>query len=186
MKHLVVGKTKNDVRQGSILGPLLFNIHVYFFTPLKIQTLQVMPMTLQYIQLKKTRLLFTHQEHHQCHFSHGLITTLSKLTMTRVQSFNYLSANITKWSNTLKQFVGNLPTNCLSAFDHFVGLEFKGLSCREPSTTLIDGSSTESNTKGILLRITIVRDWKLNEHVNNLYKKAHAKNLMLFFALRLS
>ena len=25
-----------DVRQGSILGPLLFNIHVYFFTPLKI------------------------------------------------------------------------------------------------------------------------------------------------------
>ena len=27
---------------------------------------------------------------------------------------NPLSANPTKWSNTLKQFVGNLPTNCLS------------------------------------------------------------------------
>ena len=54
-------------------------------------------------------------------------------------------------------------------------LEFKGLSCREPSTTLIDGSSTESNTKGILLRITIVGDWKLNEHVNNLCKKACQK-----------
>ena len=39
---------------------------------------------------------------------------------------NPLSANPTKWSNTLKQFVGNLPTNCLSAFDHFVGLVLKG------------------------------------------------------------
>ena len=38
-----------------------------------------------------------------------------------------LSANPTKWSNTLKEFVGKLPTNCLSVFDHFVGLAFKGL-----------------------------------------------------------
>ena len=38
-----------------------------------------------------------------------------------------LSANPTKWSNTLKQSVGNLPTNCLSVFDHFVGLALKGL-----------------------------------------------------------
>ena len=27
-------------------------------------------------------------------------------------SLNPLNANLTKWSNTLKQFVGNLPTNC--------------------------------------------------------------------------
>ena len=40
-----------------------------------------------------------------------------------------LRAKITKWSNTLKQFVGNLPTNCLSVFDHFVGLVLKGLRC---------------------------------------------------------
>ena len=38
-----------------------------------------------------------------------------------------LSANPTKWSNTLKQFVGKLPANCLSVFDQFVGLELKGL-----------------------------------------------------------
>ena len=38
-----------------------------------------------------------------------------------------MSANPTKWSNTLKQFVGNLPTNCLSVFDHFVKLALKGL-----------------------------------------------------------
>ena len=40
---------------------------------------------------------------------------------------NPLSANPEKWSNTLKQIVGNLPTICLSVFDHFVNLAFKGL-----------------------------------------------------------
>ena len=44
-----------------------------------------------------------------------------------------LSGNPTKCSNTLKQFVGNSirrqqPANCLSVFDHFVGLVLKGLS----------------------------------------------------------
>ena len=42
-------------------------------------------------------------------------------------TINPVRANFTKWSNTLKQFVGNLPTNCLSVFDHFVGLALKGL-----------------------------------------------------------
>ena len=41
---------------------------------------------------------------------------------------NLLSSSFTKWSNTLKQFVGKLPTNCLSVFDHFVGLVLKGLT----------------------------------------------------------
>ena len=41
--------------------------------------------------------------------------------------FYVLSANPIKWSNTLKQFVGNLPANCLSVFDHFVKLALKGL-----------------------------------------------------------
>ena len=40
---------------------------------------------------------------------------------------NPLSANPTKLSNTLKQFVGKLPTNCLSVFDNFVKLAFKRL-----------------------------------------------------------
>ena len=42
-------------------------------------------------------------------------------------SANPLSAKFIKLSNTLKQFVGKLPTNCLSMFDHFVGLALKGL-----------------------------------------------------------
>ena len=48
-------------------------------------------------------------------------------------SINPLSANPTKWSNTLKQFAGKLLTNCLSVFDHFVGLAFKGLNKRSQS-----------------------------------------------------
>ena len=39
---------------------------------------------------------------------------------------NPLSTNPAKWSNTLKQFVGQ-PTNCLIVFDHFVGLALKRL-----------------------------------------------------------
>ena len=41
-----------------------------------------------------------------------------------------LSGNPTKWSNTLKQFVGNLPTNCLSVIDHFKKLALNGLEQR--------------------------------------------------------
>ena len=40
---------------------------------------------------------------------------------------NPLRANPTKWSNTFKQFVGNLPTNFFSVYDHFVGLALRGL-----------------------------------------------------------
>ena len=39
-----------------------------------------------------------------------------------------LSINPTKWSNTLKQFIGELLTNCISVFDHFVGWRLKGKS----------------------------------------------------------
>ena len=40
---------------------------------------------------------------------------------------NSLSTNPTKWSNTLKLFVSNFPTNCLSVFDHFAILALEGL-----------------------------------------------------------
>ena len=51
---------------------------------------------------------------------------------------NPLSANPTKWSNTLKQFVSKLPTNCLSAFDHFVKLVLKGLKKRKKEVILTE------------------------------------------------
>ena len=46
--------------------------------------------------------------------------------MGKAVGFNPLSANPTKWWNTRKQFVGKLPTNCLSVFDHFMGLALEG------------------------------------------------------------
>ena len=48
----------------------------------------------------------------------------------RVFVFNPLSLNPNTGPNTVKQFVGKLPTNCLSVFDHFVGLALKGLICK--------------------------------------------------------
>ena len=44
-----------------------------------------------------------------------------------MHAINPLSAKFIKWSNTFKQIVGKLPTICLSVFDHFSGLAFKGL-----------------------------------------------------------
>ena len=49
------------------------------------------------------------------------------LCIDGLKFYNPLSANFTKCSNTFKQFVGNMPTNCLSVFDHFVGLALKGI-----------------------------------------------------------
>ena len=48
-----------------------------------------------------------------------------------IEVFVFKSLSPTKWWNTLKQFVGRLPTNCLSVFDHFVGLALKGLTLRK-------------------------------------------------------
>ena len=41
---------------------------------------------------------------------------------------NPLIVNPTKCSNTLKQFVGKLPTNCLSVFNYFAGFALKRLT----------------------------------------------------------
>ena len=44
-----------------------------------------------------------------------------------LESLTLYTPKISKWSNPLKQFVVKFPTNCLIAFDHFVGLALKGL-----------------------------------------------------------
>ena len=44
------------------------------------------------------------------------------------QHIKPLSANPTKWSNTLKQLVGILPKNWWNVFDHFEELALKGLT----------------------------------------------------------
>ena len=51
----------------------------------------------------------------------GTVLNIETLdTIASTTHLNPLSTNFTKWSNTLKQFVDKLPTNCLRVFDHFV------------------------------------------------------------------
>ena len=52
---------------------------------------------------------------------------VSEYLVRTARGLNPLSTNPIKWSKTLKQFVSNLPTNCLNMFDHFVKLVHKGL-----------------------------------------------------------
>ena len=63
----------------------------------------------------------------QCQMDKKVIIFETLCRVNLLHTVNPLSAKLTKWPNTLKQFVGNLPTNCLSVFDHFVGLALKGL-----------------------------------------------------------
>ena len=46
-------------------------------------------------------------------------------------TLNPLSANPTKWSNTLKQFVGKSRRIVFSVLGHFVGMVLKGISHQE-------------------------------------------------------
>ena len=59
--------------------------------------------------------------------------------------------NFTKCSNTLQKFVGNLPMNCLSAFNHFLRLVPKGLNQKRSNTY---GQSIKKRmvTQNILLK----------------------------------
>ena len=50
------------------------------------------------------------------------------------QRLDPLKANPT---NTLKSLVGNLPTNCFSLFDRFVGLALKGLRFLKTTLDLV-------------------------------------------------
>ena len=70
-----------------------------------------------------------------------------ELIIIIILPFSPLSANFTKWSNALNQFVGNLPTNCLSVFNHLVGLALKGLG------THVITEKTSFFSKGIFEQI---------------------------------
>ena len=55
---------------------------------------------------------------------------------------------VTKWSNTIKQFVGSFPTSYLSVFDHFVGLVLIGLRKRLQSENIYKGDCYNCNNLG--------------------------------------
>ena len=68
---------------------------------------------------------------------------------------NPLSANFTKWSNTLEQFVSNLPTNCLSVFDYFVGLALKGLKHTKCRYFQEHAKNTKTNIAGFIIVVSL-------------------------------
>ena len=85
------------------------------------------------VDLQKVRnaLKSSQNDGNNCRFAHKAVCSLkfvhSHLALFCFHFVNPSSANPAKWSITLRQFVGSLPTNCLSVFDHFVGLALKGL-----------------------------------------------------------
>ena len=130
--------TEYGVAQGSIFGPLLFNMHLcdlfYFLQGLDIA-------------------------------SYADDTTIYAVKENKESVINALEAS----SLPLFTWFNNNFMKANSDKSHIL------LSCSEPSAALIDGSSFESNTKEILLGITIDRGLKFDEHVNNLCKKACQK-----------
>ena len=85
--------------------------------------------------------------------------------------FKPLSANLTKWSNILKQFVGccrPLPTNCLSVFDHFVGLLLKGLTIKSKSRTIHWCGKSTKNVSPFSQNYIVNRSWLCKDSENNL------------------
>ena len=63
---------------------------------------------------------------------------------------NRLSAKLTKWPNTLKQLVSNLPTNCLSVFGHFVRLALKRL--KKNSEETLRNHKKDKQSSGVLYK----------------------------------
>ena len=55
------------------------------------------------------------------------------------------------------------------------GKSYLLLICGEPSAVVIDGFTIDSNIKEVLLGITIDKNLKFDDHVNNLCKKACQK-----------
>ena len=137
MKHFVAGKTEYGVRQGPILGPLLFNIQCdlfYFLEDLDIAS-YVDHTTVYTVKENKESVAIT-------------------LEVSSLPLFTWFNNNFMKANSDESLIL---------------------LSCSEPSAAPIDGSSIESHTKEILPGITIDRDLKFDEHVNNLCKKACQK-----------
>ena len=136
------------VPQGSILGPLLFNIHLfdlfYFLEGIYIA-------------------------------SYADDTTLYTVKETRVSVINALKTSLQK---LFKWFFNNFM-KANSDKSHLL------MSCSGISTPLIDGFSIDSSIKEVLLGITIDKELKCDDHVNNLCKKA-CQNLMLLHVSHLS
>ena len=90
-----------------------FYLHLYLFYVLYILALFAVSNVLSYTLTWKGPLIYVKALVKLFHlwFLRRCVTVIILFV-----NINPLSVNPTKWSNTLKQFVGNLPTNCLSVW----------------------------------------------------------------------
>ena len=95
-----------------------------------------------------------------------------------VKSVNPLSANLTKWPNTLKQFVSKLSTNCSSVFGHFLNLALKGLST----------DSTLLYINRIMIHISSCVLWRMSLEIDTSLVKpmtSFGHNMMHLYPIRI-
>ena len=112
-----------DLNRGWISKVALWTLH----SPFKIKGLIPWVLTLLYRAVLNLALFLLVNYKIEGSFLNFNFLKLKFIANNTLNSLNPLSTNPIKWSNTLKQLVGKLPPNCLSVFDHFVGLALKGL-----------------------------------------------------------
>ena len=112
-----------DLNRGWISKVALWTLH----SPFKIKGLIPWALTLLYRAVLNLALFLLVNYKIEGSFLNFNFLKLKFIANNTLNSLNPLSTNPIKWSNTLKQLVGKLPPNCLSVFDHFVGLALKGL-----------------------------------------------------------
>ena len=126
------------VPQGSILGPLLFNIHLY--------DLFYFLVNFDIASYANDTTLYTVKANNE--------SVLNALETSSQKLFKWFKNNFMKANSDKSHLL---------------------LSCNEPSALAIDSSSIETNTKEVLLGITVDKDLKFDDHVNSLCKKAWQK-----------
>ena len=104
-------------------------------------------------------------------YKKGVLRNFTKFTVKELCQSLFLNkvAGLTKWSNTLKQFVSNMLMNCLGVFDHFVRpatLLKKGLSHRYFPVSFVKflGTPFSQNTSDVCFWTHFQRiyfQWKL-------------------------
>ena len=83
------------------------------------------------------------------HFQYFIVKVAVQIEDLK-KTLNPLSAKLTKWPSALKQFVGNLPTNCLSVFGHFVRLALKRL--KKNSEETLRNYKKDKQSSGVLYK----------------------------------
>ena len=115
--------------------------------------------------------------------TNGIFQYISIVLTLRERHFNDLSANLTKWSNALKQFLGNLPTTCLNVFDHFVNLTFKRLKLKYTLLLFIrlETKIAVKSRRTVKKPLKIIIEWLeyFIDHVSRFHSRTFASLLRL-------